>query len=239
MPSSLGGLALFVALLAPGFVYSSRRERRVSARSLTTLRETGIVVMVSLACNVAVLGLLAIVGLIVSSADGLAELSPFLSEPGSYTSKHPGRVFVWSVALVSMSCVFAHVAAEPPVLVKRMAVRLRADRLRLLGQWLERDGPQPIAYISGWSKAFHADAPAGAFTLVGLELTDDTYIEGPLLSFNPQIGEDNDRSIVLCAPLRIRRAGKDVLVPLDVHRIVIAAGTVRFMTVSFVETLGD
>ena len=48
IPSDLMGVLIFVVLLWPGFVYSSIRARRRPERQLTALRETVLIVAISL-----------------------------------------------------------------------------------------------------------------------------------------------------------------------------------------------
>ena len=51
MPTTIGGLLLFVVLLTPGFVYLAIAETRLPRRQYTALRETGRIVSVSLLAN--------------------------------------------------------------------------------------------------------------------------------------------------------------------------------------------
>jgi len=50
LPNSLVGLALFVALLTPGFVVVLRRERRLPSPQASVFRETVGIVAASEAC---------------------------------------------------------------------------------------------------------------------------------------------------------------------------------------------
>lgn len=51
MPTTIGSLVAFVALLTPGFVYLARLETRIPSKRHSPLRETATVVSASLLFN--------------------------------------------------------------------------------------------------------------------------------------------------------------------------------------------
>lgn len=175
------------------------------------------------------------IGLLIRQALGGPNISELLATGTAYFAKEWGLVAAWGIGLLALACGIAAVAALPPSPVRWLAGLTRIDRLSCVARWAKRSSTPVIRPMSGWTKAT-SNSPPGTYTYVGLELTDDTYVSGPLLSLNPQIGEDHDRSIILAEPIKLRR-GDQAVRPVDVHRIVIAADQIRFMTVTFVQEL--
>lgn len=84
---------------------------------------------------------------------------------------------------------------------------------------------------SAWSSAFLAYPDR--VPCLGVTLQDDTYLFGRLLSWNPEIEETADRSLVLAGPVVIRPPGGSGTAPLDADTVVVSATQIRLVTVSY------
>lgn len=229
MPTSLGGLVLFVVLLTPGCIYLTRRESIRSTRRPSVLRETALVVCWSVVSCIAALLLFAIARALLPHAT---------PDVGRLVRDRSRLRQVWqstSIAagvIVGLACGFAAIAGRPPKPVRGIFRRTRLDKMPPFRQWLSETDAEPIIRSSGWSEAF-VPTETGAFVHVGIELVDGTYIEGYLYRFNPDEEDSMDRSLVLAWPLAIRRQDSSTLKPLEKDRLVVAAAMIRFMTVTF------
>ena len=70
---------------------------------------------------------------------------------------------------------------------------------------------------------------------VGLRLRDETYLDGPLLSFSSQIEENDQRSIKLGRPVRISfpSATEAELLPWDVDAVIVSASEIKMISVNY------
>jgi hypothetical protein len=228
MPETLGGLALFAALLVPGFVYLERRESRQAGQQLSPLRETGQILFASLVCDAAVLGLLA---LFRALAPGLTpDVGAFVRGGGVFGRTHHRDLLAWGVPALGAACVLAAMVAVPPKFVGALAAALRSTESPLRQEIDRRQRPRIVAE-SGWSAAFLAHPDR--VPCLGVTLQDDTYLFGRLFSWNPEIEETADRSLVLAGPVVIRSPGASATEALDADTVVISADQIRLVTVSY------
>lgn len=95
---------------------------------------------------------------------------------------------------------------------------------------------QSVNPESGWKRAFTVHPES--FVRVQCELVDDTIIDGWLFLFSPDFEESDDRSLILSAPVHIRRAKDLETSPLETGTIVIAAGQIRFLSVGYFDETG-
>ncbi len=86
LPSSISGLLLFVALLAPGLAYVLRHERVVPIAERSAFRETLRVVFVSIACLV-VSGVL-LAALRWAAPKSTPNVRGLVQDPGAYFQQH-------------------------------------------------------------------------------------------------------------------------------------------------------
>lgn len=229
MPETLGGLALFAALLVPGFVYLERRESRQAGQQLTSLRETGQILFASLASDAIVIGLLALVR---AAAPGLTpDVGAFVRGGGAFGRTHYRELLAWGIPSLGAACALAALAAVPPRFVDGLAGLLRFDPGSPLRQEIGRRQRPRIVAESGWSAAFLAHPDR--VPCVGVTLQDDTYLFGGLFSWNPEIEETADRSLILAGPVVVRPPGDSETQPLDADAVVVSAEQIRFVTVSY------
>ena len=228
MPETLGGLALFAALLVPGFVYLERRESRQAGQQLTPLRETGQILFASLICDAVILALLA---LLRALAPGLTpDVGAFVRGDGNFWRTHYREPLVWGVPALGAACALAAMVAVPPRFVGTLASALGSTESPLRQEIGRRQRPRIVAE-SGWSTAFLAHPDR--VPCLGVTLQDDTYLFGRLFSWNPEIEETADRALVLAGPIVIRSPGGMATQALDADAVVISADQIRLVTVSY------
>lgn len=230
MPSSLSGLLLFVALLAPGFVYHARRDSIRPSAGTTVLRETGTVVMTSLVFNVLAFGLFFVVHRVFNVGPAMQGL---VDDAGGYARREWRSVAGWGVALLAFSCGAAAEVAKPASWV-RTQVQRSASRLPLVARSLKVTEVPVVEPASAWQKVFVVDKVKDAWPHVGVELTDGTWVQGRHVSHNPEVEEHPARAIVLGPPLLLRRPGEPDLVDLGSQRLVLAPDQIRFLSVSYI-----
>ncbi len=164
------------------------------------IRETATIVLVSLTANTAALCAFGLARLI--RPQMTFDVGNVIREGRGYLRHGLMEVIWWSVGLLALACAMAFVAAVPVRPICAMGRWFHVDRFAPSAAWFGRAKAKAIEPMSGWTYAVEKNAPANSYTWVGLELTDDTLVEGVLASHNPQVTEDTDRSLVLGAPLR-------------------------------------
>lgn len=222
MPTTLLGLLLFLVLLVPGFVYTVRRERRVSSRSVTALRELVSLAFVSVLADLAVL---IAFSLLRAAAPGWTpDVGAIVADPSSYFAGHYTEVFVWGVGMLAAATIIAALAAGD--LPRRAACRFPVLRERVPHR--EHD-----AHISAWTLLF-TEKPNHAIHL-GCLLTDGSYLTGRLFSFSRAAEDTEDRELTLSAPIAYRKPGETELFRLpDVHKAAVSARQLALLTVTYV-----
>ena len=179
MPETLSGLAIFVVLLTPGFVYLVRTETRLPERRYSPLRETVTIMAVSLAVDAAVLGVFAAVrGLFPAVTPDVGAL---VHSPSAYFQRHYAEVRLWAALLLLAAACLGAVIAVPPEWSGKLASRIKRWPGPTVTAFIDtRRSQGPIGQVSGWGFAFKR---AGHRVFVGLDLRDGTYLDGPLQSF--------------------------------------------------------
>lgn len=229
MPTTVGGFLLFVALLTPGFVYLVRTESRLPGQQYTVLRETALVVSVSLLANTLALGLLGILRMLWPG--GTPDTGAIVRDPGTYFRGHYMMVTLWGAGLLLVAVAVAALIAVPPAWSGRLLARPKVWPLAAIRTAIERRQRSPIAPESGWGRAFFRYPERRVH--VGLRLTDGTYLYGRLLTFSPQIEENDDRSLQLAGPVEIRTPSAELPKPLDADVVVVSARAIKTMTVHY------
>lgn len=231
MPTTIGSLLVFVAALTPGFVFLMRTETRLPGRRYTPVRETALIVSASLAAYGVVLFFFWI------ARGALPTHTPdvglFILDPHAYFQDHYGEVTLWAVGLVATAVGLASVAAVPPRWSMKPISWLRIWPGPALQSYIEnRHRRGPIAPESGWGVAFHRHPDQLVY--VGLRLKDGTYLDGPLGMFSSQIEENDNRSIQLVRPVRIRTSSTDKLVEWAVDAVIVAASQIKTISVNYI-----
>lgn len=206
MPTSLLGLVLFLALLAPGFAFTSRQGRVRSGRSLSAFRETTTVALVSVAANSVVLGLFAV--LRIAFPSWTPDVGALVRAPERYAVDHYAQLLAWGVGMLALATLAAFVAGG----------------LR---------GREHHSAMSAWTLLFTAHPDAAVY--VGCLLDDGSYVAGRLLSFSRAAEDVADRELTLTGPITYRapeKTGSSVLP--DVGATAVSARRIVLLNVSYV-----
>jgi hypothetical protein len=209
MPDTFLGLALFLALLAPGICFVLIREARVPQRELSALRETALIGLVSFAADSFVLIAFGVFRSF--RPEATPDISALITDPLAFISQNLASLAWWGLGLLLAACVIASLAASQSAL----------DKLSL----------GPIRFVSAWYRLFH---PGGSEKYCGCFLDDGSWVGGFVASYSTDVEETGDRELVLSAPVRYRAEGQSDKTLPDVSAFVISARHIIGMQVSLV-----
>jgi len=229
VPTTVSSLLVFVAFLTPGFVYLVRTESRLPGQQYTVLRETAAVVSASLLANTVALSFFGLIRMVWPS--GTPDAGAIVRTPSVYFRDHYIEVAAWGVGLLCASVAIAALVAVPPAWAERALDRRKLWPAPALRIAIARRRRASIAPESGWGSAFHRYPERHVH--LGLRLVDGTYLYGRLLTFNPQMEEDNDRSLQLVAPIEIRTPSADDVVAMDADVLVVSASEIKTVAVHY------
>jgi Family of unknown function (DUF6338) len=205
MPTGVGGLLYFVAFLTPGLAFLLALEHWRPGREYSVLRESAVVVIAS-----AVFGgvSLAALGLLRSRwPDVTPDIGRLIRGERTFVEAHYVSLGLWFAATLIFAATLAGGAGY------------------LWGKQAA-GGQGPNERRSGWGKAY--DCRSAEFVRVGIELTDDSYAEGWLVSMSSTPEEGDDRSLVLAPPVFLRRPNGRIE-EWPVGSLVVGAGQIRFV----------
>ncbi len=231
MPTTIGSLLIFVAALTPGFVYLMRTETRLPGRRYTPVRESALIVSASLAA-------FGVVFIFIWVARGAfpthtPDVGQFVRHPQAYFSGHYIEVTLWAIgSLIGAVCV-ASLAAVPPRRVISLVSWLNVWPGPPIQSYIKnRHRRDPIAPESGWGVAFHQHPDELVY--VGLRLKDGSYLDGPLGMFSSQIEENDNRSIQIVRPVRIRTSTDDEEKAWDVDAVIVSASQIKTLSINYI-----
>lgn len=209
MPTTLGGLGIFVIFLTPGFLNYILRKRRVPQRSLSSLVELSTFVSISVLTNLLALCVFALVRFV--EPRHTPDIERMLIQGTSYIFPRIGYIVVWAAVILATSCTFA----------------------LLIGL-----GIGPIARLtpviidaSAWYQVFES-GPEDALVFVGCDLNDGSYVSGYLDWYNTDIDEVSDRDLVLAAPITVKIGGNEEAYGFE--RMILSARNIARLNVAFV-----
>lgn len=209
MPAGLLQLVIFIALLAPGIFYFAVFNAFKPERELSALRETAVVSLMGVLCDVLALSILLVVRLVWEFP--APDVHGLFTEPIAYVAANPGLVWSFSVAFLVIACLIA------------TGLAVWFVRVRAIGT---------ISNYSAWYQLMHV--PADHVVYCGCQLDDDSWIGGYLLSYNTDAKETGDRELVLRPPITYRgTAAQDAAELPNVSAISVSAGRIRFLQVSY------
>jgi hypothetical protein len=200
LPSSLLGLVLFVVLLAPGFAYGLRHERMVPQRQSSPFRETLRVVFASVIC-------LTITGLIFAGLRWLfpertVDVGALVRDPGDFARSMHVELAWWFLALIALATALGAIAAD-----RRLArVVQRVGRWKP-ARWVTASSKTDIQRTSVWNtilRLYEGRDPGPVD--VGAQLDDGSYVRGWLYTHSVRTIDDENRDLVLHAPLFLTTA---------------------------------
>jgi len=178
IPQTLGALAAFLALVAPGIVFELRRERRRAPREETAFREASrvapgslVFTLVSLLILTGIQGLAAAAGLrLVASPEG------WLASGQAYAQEHLALIVLSVAVELGLACALA---IGLDVLLARRSHETATVRQR-----------------TAWSETLRIDRPAGTVPWAHVHLDNGSSFFGYVRSYSPS-EPVNEREIVL------------------------------------------
>lgn len=234
MPTSFGGLLLFVVLLAPGFAFVVRRETRFVPRNASVFRETASVVLASVLANTAALAIFALARAFYPRAT--PDLDALVDGPGAYFKADYAAVTLWGLGLLGLATGLAAFFAVPPGWFVKLWKHLPKW---LQPAWLEELG-NPIVYKSAWDQLIHIrldDGYTGPITVwVSCDLDDGSWVSGKLYSLNPDINETGDRELILVAPIQRLAPTGTAVEDLEVGAMSISSRNTKYVAWSYVQS---
>lgn len=131
MPTTLLGVALFVFLLFPGYVYERRRMRDVPERVRSPFGETLSILFVGVVLDAVALFLLALAS--PRLPPGAPDLHLLIDNPRGYASDHYQLLAWWAAAVLLLATGMGYLmAVRPWDKLVRGRSRRRAARLRVV-----------------------------------------------------------------------------------------------------------
>ena len=209
MPDSLVGLILFAALAAPGLVFSARRRAFKPGPTPSAFAETATIVMVSFTAVSVVLLLFLVVeklfGTITPDVDALVH------NAAKEFKDHPRLWLVWGLVLLAVATLGSWVAAR---------IRYRGGDAKTLKR------------KSLWETAFRdLDESEDGYVFLEIVLTDGSHIDGFLYEYDARYEADEERDIILAAPVIQTTGGEQV--ELDAEYVVLNARQIRFVGIEY------
>lgn len=228
MPSTLTGVALFVVLLTPGFIFLQRREQFHSGVTYTTLRETSLVLVASLASLLTSLAFLAPVRLLIPAHT--PDVGGYVRQFDRQIKAHYVEAAAWSLAILVLASTLAFLAAAPPLWVEKV---VRRTGRNAAADWIHGwRGTSRIDSVSGWAKAKSLYPDHEQW--VDVMLTDGSFVHGRLFSANPQLDETSDRDLLISSPVSARRPNGELVAMPDWGLVAINASKINYIAWKYV-----
>lgn len=212
MPSTVGGLLIFIVFLTPGFLNYIQRRRRVPQRRLSPLVEVATFLTVSLVTNLIAVGAFAIVRGIIPGHT--PNVSLWATEGFKYASPRLGYIFEWGLGLLAFSSLLATIAGWRGIFGRLTPVIIDAST------WYQLFEHEP-----------QGTAPSGSRVFLGCDLKDGSYISGYLAWYNTDVEEHSDRDLALASPVTVRSKGKSSVS--DFARIILSARDIKRIHVAY------
>jgi hypothetical protein len=217
VPTTIGGLLIFGALLVPGFLHYMQRRSRVPQRSLSPLVETATLTTVSLATNAVSIALFGLIRAMWPKHTPDVRL--LFVEGLAYAAPRLGYLLLWGGGILIVSSALAITLAVRP---------------RPIGTLVERFTPA-IVDVSAWYHVFD-EGPAEALVYVGCDLRDGSYVGGLLDWYSTEVHETADRDFVIAEPITYRPPdGSEDRTIEGFSRLVLSARDVARLYVSYVD----
>jgi hypothetical protein len=226
VPQTIGALASFLALVAPGIVFELLRERRRAGARESAFHEASRVAVSSLAFSLAATAILVGVHAATSKLFGwnlFVDLPALVVQPG-YPKQHVVLIASSVVAELVLACLLA--LAFDTVLARR------------------RRQPRSLGKQSAWVKVFREDRPPNALCWVHVMLEDGNSFFGFLRSYDAA-GDPENREIVLEGvkmtyvgePVAGGEARKTTVIGQDWERVVIPGSRIKYLRVQYLDAL--
>jgi hypothetical protein len=220
MPTTVGGLFIFAALLVPGFIHYVQRRARIPQRTLSPLVETATLTTISIATNLAAIGVFGVLRAVLPQHTPDVRL--LILQGSASAAGQMGYLLLWGTALIAVSSGLAFLLAARP---------------GFMGRFSERFAPA-IVDVSAWFHVFE-EGPENTRVFVGCDLQDGFYVGGFLDWYSTEVVENGDRDFVLAEPITMRPPGARAAAALDAPRLILSAREVRRLYVSYIAQEGE
>lgn len=214
MPTQPLELALYIFLLFPGFAFALIRSTHRPTINRSTFKETTTAVFVSAIS----------LGIVIVPVSVVALFIPKLADIVRLIALEPATLLreTFGAALLA--------AAIGLVLTTLIGAMLGTERVHNL-LYTDRGSDRQA---SAWRNSF--TAINGAEVYVGIELTDGSWIEGTLYTYDLSGDDKPDRSLTITGPIQHRPNGVDSVAELKGYSLVVVSDrNIRFLTVSYRE----
>ncbi|MEU3645615.1 DUF6338 family protein [Lentzea sp. NPDC034063] len=222
VPQTIGALASFLALVAPGIVFELRREQRRAGAKETVFREASRVALSSLAFTVISTVILLGVHVATSKWFGwklFVDLTALVAKP-DYVKQNVALIGYSAVAELALACALA--VAFDSVLA------------------LRRRQPRSLGKQSAWVKVFREDRPKNTVCWVHVMLEDGNSFFGFMRSYDA-VGDPNTREIVLEGakltyvgePVTGGDEKKTTVIGQNWERVVVPGNRIKFLRVQY------
>ncbi|WP_396136994.1 MULTISPECIES: DUF6338 family protein [unclassified Amycolatopsis] len=208
MPTTLGGLVLFVVLLLPGIAYVAVRERNFPDHRPSIFRETATVAAVSVAVDL--LAVLLIIGVSTLHPDAAPNVGQLVVDSTSYFRNNVALVLWWALG----GLIFATGLAA------------------LAGHIIGARVPHPSGMSSWWFMWGHRNETAEIH--VNCILDDGSKIDGYLKSFSTIADDIKDRDLVLIEPIRYAYEKHQEMLPYGADEACISASRIVALITTYV-----
>jgi hypothetical protein len=219
IPQTLGALAAFLTLVAPGIVFELRRERRRGRHQETAFREASRVALGSLLFTL--LSLLVLTGL--RGLAGLVGWRLFLSPAAwlaageAYARDHLTLIVVSVAVELALACAFA--IGYDVLLARR------------------RGEAATVQQRSAWAQALRADRPRGTRAWAHAQLENGTSFYGYVRSYTPS-GPLAERELVLEGEALSCETGSGTkVIGEDWRRVVIPGSKITYLRVTYLDAV--
>ncbi|MGW3964082.1 DUF6338 family protein [Amycolatopsis sp. NPDC005003] len=213
IPQTLGALAGFLALVAPGIVFELRRERRRGRHQETAFREASRVALGSLVFTLA--SVLLMTAVQQAGARLFVRPADWLTRGEAYAREHLTLIVVSVAVELAIACglawgfeaLFAHRRGEAATVQQR----------------------------SAWAQALRADRPAGTRAWAHAQLENGTSFYGYVRSYTPS-GPLAERELVLEGEaLTCEKDDETKVIGEDWRRVVIPGAKITYLRVTYLD----
>jgi len=214
MPTTLGGLAIFVIFLTPGFLNFIQRRRRVPQRKLSSLVEVATFVSISVLTNLAALAAFSFFRWL--EPDHSPNVDEIVTLGSKYIDPRLGYIILWSGIILAFSCTLAILIGARPGPLARITPL--------------------VVDSSAWYQVFES-GPPDTRVYLGCDMNDGSYVSGYLDWSNTDIDEVADRDLVLASPITIVIDGQES--DSECQRIILSARNIAKLSVDFPKAHSD
>jgi Family of unknown function (DUF6338) len=227
MPTTLLGLAIALTFLLPGMCYQFRhRGVNPVSKNVSPVRETSVLIALSLVSNALSLSLFALVKPILPPQT--PDVVPLLRDGTTYWHAHTVDLLQWGGLTLALACLIAVVLAAVAENAYGLVTRLPGV------EWLLR---RSVRTEPAWWLMFTEYRDKHVY--VGCELTDGAYLGGLLYTFSPDSDETEDRELTLTGEVIYRSSGDEEEHLLNTGGVIVSARSIRFLTVSYLDEIPE